>query len=245
MGIELPPYIEAGIGRGERVLFFSDAHLEMGKTPKMLERAARVERFLDYARSDADVLVILGDLFDFYFEYKTVIPARYFRVMAGIESCTRAQVRCYYVAGNHDFWLGELFSSTLGITIAKDSLLLTRETEPMERVLAAHGDGLGEGDTGYKILKSILRNHVCISLFRLVHPDWGHAIARFTSRTSRKYTSRRQKNRAVASAQTARTLLESDNRLDAVILAHTHYPEDMHFVSGRYLNTGDWLNHFS
>jgi len=229
----------------ERVHFFSDAHLDSEKDSRTLEREQRVIAFLEQLRTEADVLVILGDLFDFYFEYKTVLPARHLRVMAGIEALARSGVRCWYVAGNHDFWLGELFSRTLGVRLVPDSLLLIRETDPPLRVLALHGDGLGEGDTGYKILKKCLRNRLLIRLFRLLHPDWGYALARFTSRTSRKYTANRQAARVEASADTARKLLASCRELDTVILAHTHQPEKREFEHGLYLNSGDWCTHFS
>ncbi|HUU30454.1 MAG TPA: UDP-2,3-diacylglucosamine diphosphatase [archaeon] len=243
--MELPPYIQATVAPDSRVYFFSDAHLESENTAQTAERVERVAGFLEYLHSRADVLVILGDLFDFYFEYKTVLPARHLRVLAGIEALSRSGVSCYYAAGNHDFWLGQLFSSTLGVTLVKDALLLVRQTKPQVRVLAAHGDGLGEGDTGYKILKKILRNRLLIRLFRLVHPDWGYAIARLTSRVSRKYTSRMQASRVAASAETARLLLAANRELDSVILAHTHQPDDCRFEHGRYLNSGDWLTHFS
>ena len=126
-----------------------------------------------------------------------------------------------------------------------DALLLDRTGEKHCRVLAAHGDGLGEGDTGYKILKALLRNRLLIAAFRLIHPDWGYAIANLTSRTSRKYTSRRQDRRAEASARVGQALLDAGSELDTVILAHTHTPDDRKFESGRYLNTGDWCSHFS
>ena len=243
--MEYPPHIKVGLAPGARVFFFSDAHLESEDTAGLQEKIQQVVEFLDYARSQADVLVILGDLFDFYFEYKTVLPARHLRVLAAIEALSRSGVTCYYVAGNHDFWLGELFSRTLGVTLIKDSLLFIRETEPPLRVLAAHGDGLGEGDTGYKVLKKLLRNSVLIKLFRLIHPDWGYALARLTSRTSRKYTARLQEARIEASAETARRILENNQELDAVILAHTHQPDDRQFERGRYLNAGDWCTHMS
>lgn len=243
--MELPPYIEARIPGDSRVVFFSDAHLESEFTAEGRERSTRVVRFLESLRGGTDVLVILGDLFDFYFEYKTVIPARHLRVMAEIERLSSAGVSCYYVAGNHDFWLGELFSRTLSVQIVPDALVLVRESDPGHTLLAAHGDGLGSGDTGYKILKACLRNPFLIRAFRLIHPDWGYAIARLTSHTSRRHTARWQAARSEAAAECGRKLLESHPRLDTVILAHTHQPDDRKFENRRYLNTGDWCSHFS
>lgn len=243
--LELPACIEAGIGENERVVFFSDAHLGSGNDHDSRARTERVCAFLDSLPGRAEVLVILGDLFDFYFEFRNVVPARHLRVLACLEALTRSGVRCYYVAGNHDFWLGDLFTTTLGITVAPDGLLMERAGEGGCTVLAAHGDGLGEGDKGYKIFKTLLRNRALIAMFRLIHPDRGYALANLTSRTSRKHTSKRQDARIEASADVAHSLLDSNDKLDTVILSHTHHPDDRRFSSGRYLNTGDWCTHFS
>ena len=232
--MELPPYTQTRIPGTSRVVFFSDAHLESEFSDEGRERSARVARFLESLRDKADLLVILGDLFDFYFEYKSVIPARHLRVMAEIEKLSAAGVQCFYVAGNHDFWLGELFSRTLGVQVVKDALLLVREGNPGHTLLAAHGDGLGRGDTGYKILKACLRNPLLIGAFRLIHPDWGYAIARLTSRTSRRHTYKLQAARISAAAECGRRLLEADPRLDTVILAHTHQPDDRRVGKGRH-----------
>jgi len=243
--MQMPPNSVVPIAANERVVFFSDAHLGNDNSPQSQGRTERVCSFLESLPGRVEVVIILGDLFDFYFEYRSVVPARYLRVLSSLEALTRAGVRTYYVAGNHDFWLGRLFTDTLGITVEPDALLLDREGEKNCRVLASHGDGLGEGDTGYKILKMMLRNPLLIGAFKLIHPDWGYAIASLTSRTSRKHTSRHQNKRVEASARVGQALLESGHNLNTVILAHTHTPDDRSFESGRYMNTGDWCNHFS
>ncbi len=179
------------------------------------------------------------------FEYRTVFPSRYLRILAALDSLSSSGTRCYYAAGNHDFWLGQLFSESLGITLARDAILFRRAGEPAQTVLAAHGDGIGPGDRGYKVLKKLLRSRLLINLFRLIHPDWGYTIARHTSHTSRKYTLRIQNARIEASARNGRHFLESNPDLDAVILAHTHHPEYQAFGKKLYLNTGDWCTNFS
>jgi len=243
--MEYPPTVKADVDSDARVLFFSDAHLTSEDSPESRERVERVVSFLEYASSQGDVLIILGDLFDFYFEYKTVLPACHLRVLAALEAVSRAGVSCFYTAGNHDFWLGRLFSRTLGVTVVRDALLLSREGEQGKTVLAAHGDGMGSGDRGYKLLKKCLRNRLLIWLFRQVHPDWGQAIARLTSRVSRKYTAGLQHARAAAQAETSEKLLAENPDLEAVILGHTHLPVDSQLKHGRYLNSGDWCTHFT
>jgi UDP-2,3-diacylglucosamine hydrolase len=243
--LKIPPGINATVARDARVLFFSDAHLGSAESPESEQRQERVIAFLEHARTQADVLVILGDLFDFYFEYKTVLPACHFRVLAALESVSRAGVSCYYTAGNHDFWLGPLFSRTLGVTVVPDTLILSREGRPNGSVLAAHGDGIGPGDRGYKLLKRGLRNSLLIWLFRQIHPDWGRAIAGLTSRTSRKYTLRFQQARVDAQAETAKKLLAAIPELEAVVLGHTHIPVNSQLPDGQYLNAGDWCTHFT
>jgi len=243
--LKLPPIVEAAVARHERVIFFGDAHLGGDDSAESLQREQRVVSFLESVPDRCDILVILGDLFDFYFEYKTVLPARHLRVLAALESACRAGVSCYYTAGNHDFWLGRLFSRTLGVAVIPDALLLSREGVKGTAVLAAHGDGIGPGDLGYKLLKKCLRNRVLIWLFRQVHPDWGQAIARLTSRVSRKYTAGLKKARVSAQAETAEKLLAEIPGLDAVVLGHTHVPLDSQLKGGRYLNVGDWCTHFT
>ncbi|MEA2063036.1 MAG: metallophosphoesterase, partial [Gemmatimonadota bacterium] len=125
--MKFPPVLEASVPASAKVLFFSDAHLGSDESPGSLEKVEQVLGFLEYARTEADVLVILGDLFDFYFEYKTVLPAHHIRVLTALGSLTRDGVACYYTAGNHDFWLGPQFSRWFGVTVAPDALILKRE----------------------------------------------------------------------------------------------------------------------
>ncbi len=244
--MQLPHYITAEVGPEDRVVFFGDAHLQNEPDPSAQARIDRVVRFLAEVRPRAQAVVITGDLFDFYFEYRSVVPAHLLRVLAALEELTRAGVRCYYLAGNHDFWLGRIFGEVLGVTVAREALLLERSApEGPVRVLAAHGDGLGPGDSGYKLLKKVLRHPLLIGLFRQLHPDWGYAVAHLTSRTSRKYTTRLQPARVEAQADTARRLLEAHPELAAVILGHTHQPQRRQFDRGLYLNPGDWISQFS
>ncbi len=243
--MRFPPIIKATVAEDARVLFFGDAHLDSDESPGSQEKVERVVSFLEYVRSQGDVLIILGDLFDFYFEYKTVLPACHLRVLAALESVSRAGISCFYTAGNHDFWLGRLFSRTLGVTVVPDALLLSRQDKQGAVVLAAHGDGIGRGDRGYKLLKKCLRNRLLIWLFRQVHPDWGQAIARLTSRISRKYTAGLQNARAKAQVETAEKLLAENPDLEAIVLGHTHLPADLQLSHGRYFNAGDWCTHFT
>jgi UDP-2,3-diacylglucosamine hydrolase len=178
-----------------------------------------------------------GDLFDFWFEYGSAIPKRFVRVLLALESLKRHGVPVTYVGGNHDFWIGDYLQREIGIAFHDEPIPLSIQGR---KLLLAHGDGLGPGDLGYKLLKGVLRARLSRFLFRWIHPDIGIPIASGTSHTSRRHAPRR-----------ARTDEELESTLggpffaeghDSVILGHYHRPLHRSAPGRDFIILGDWIH---
>jgi UDP-2,3-diacylglucosamine hydrolase len=218
--------------------FISDVHLGLRSRE---EERAKEDRLLDFLRSvagDAERLVIVGDLFDFWFEYRTVIPKGFHRTLAALHNLTGGGVPIDFLVGNHDCWLGDFFEAELGMTV---------HFKPFEtlvqgkRVYVHHGDGLAENDLGYRMIKPVLRNRFNIWLYRWLHPDIGVRLARGSSRTSRQYTTNKHYGEGEGMARHAATLI--DGGADIVVMGHRHVPELRPIGKGVYVNLGDWVTH--
>lgn len=221
------------------VYVVSDIHL--GAVSDETER--RFRRFLEYAGESASHLLINGDLFDFWFEYRTVIHARHYRVLAALKELRESGVAIDFVGGNHDAWGGPFLRDEIGINMLDDVADVTLADR---RALVVHGDGVGSGDLGYRILKKVIRSPLSIAAFRLLHPDWGSALARTVSTTENKHGNAGGTNpmRAAALASWAEDQLRRRPELDLVLAGHTHIPVVTEFQPNRfYVNTGDWINH--
>jgi len=220
----------------KEIVFFSDAHLGLGDREEDRSKEQRVIRFLRSVASRAEHLFIVGDLFDFWFEYRTVIPRGHVRILAALADLRDSGVGITYMAGNHDFWLKDFFPTELGVEVCLDPI---ERTIYGKRFLIHHGDGLLKTDTGYRILKRVLRNKVNIFLFSLIHPDLTGWLARWSSRTSRAHTGKKvyEGNDMV---EFARQNLRDG--FDYVIMGHNHqsYLETME--GGTYVNLGDWID---
>jgi UDP-2,3-diacylglucosamine hydrolase len=199
-----------------KTYFFSDAHLGLGTPEEDRLKEMRLIRFLDFIQHDAEQIFIVGDLFDYWFEYKTVVPKKYFRLFAKLAEITERGIRVFFTAGNHDFWVKDYFRTELGMEVYLDPI----ETEIRgKRFLVHHGDGLLKDDIGYKLLKKVLRNRLSIFLFSLIHPDITGRIARWSSLTSRRYTSNRTYEGDGMVEFAAQKLQEGFN---FVVMGHNH-----------------------
>jgi len=219
-----------------KTYFFSDVHLGLGSKDHERKKEQRVIRFLNMVKHDGGELFILGDLFDYWFEYRSVVPKGYFRLLSKLSDLRNRGIQISYLAGNHDFWLKDYLSEELGIKIFPG---------PIERTLSGkkfylhHGDGLLKKDIGYRVLKRVLRNKVNIFLFSLLHPDITSWIARWSSRKSRAYTSKKQfeGNDMVDFAKK-----KIHEGYDVVIMGHNHQSQFRELGKGVYVNLGDWIH---
>jgi UDP-2,3-diacylglucosamine hydrolase len=219
----------------EKIYFFSDAHLGLGSTEEERQKEKRIIRFLEFIKRDASQLFIVGDLFDYWFEYKTVIPKRYFHLLSKLAELSEHGICISFIVGNHDFWIKNYFKDELGIKIYYEPI---EQEIQGKRFLINHGDGLWENDIGYRILKRILRNRINIFVFSLIHPDITGFIARWSSRTSRKYTNNRRYEGDGMVAYATQKLYDG---FDFVIMGHSHIPSYREINQGVYVNLGDWI----
>lgn len=233
------------LAEGKKLYFASDFHLGVPDKQSSREREARIVRWLEQIRHDAQGIYLLGDIFDFWFEYRTVIPKGFIRLQGKLAEIRDAGVPVYFFTGNHDMWMFNYFPSELDIPVYRHPIVL--ETGK-HRLLIGHGDGLGPGDYSYKILKRIFASPVAQWLFARIHPNLGMGIAHFWSRRSRiSNQQREEKFKGEAHEfllQYCRTT-EQQNHHDFYIFGHRHLPLDLPVgENSRYINLGEWV-HFS
>lgn len=214
----------------------SDIHL--GAVPRSTERA--FIDFLDHVGEHGGTLLIVGDLFDFWFEYGTIIQGKHFRVLAALAALVEGGIPVTLMGGNHDAWGGSFLREEVGVAFYPDQL---RTEIGGRRALVAHGDGLGRGDWRYRALKAVLRSRVTVGAFRLLHPEVGHRIAEAASTTEAKAgDDLAAHGRARFIEEWARIRLQEEAELDMVICGHSHVPAVLEVEPGRYyLNAGDWI----
>jgi UDP-2,3-diacylglucosamine hydrolase len=219
---------------------FSDAHLGSASSDKEAEKVAGIAALCKRVKADGNRLVILGDLFDFWFEYRHAMPKDHFAVLCELHALNGSGTTIDYISGNHDFWMDDFFEKQLGINVHRDHL----ETEYAgKRLYLTHGDGLAKADRGYRFLKRILRNPLNIWLYRKLPPDWAIPLAKYVSGSSRDYTSARDHTFAPDYEAYAAKKLESG--FDIVVIGHLHIPVRKELPGGVYINSGDFINHFS
>ncbi len=219
-----------------KIYFISDIHFGLESKERETQKETLAVRLLN-SFSDAERLIILGDLFDYWFEYKRVVQKGFYRFFCALKNLSENGVAIDYIIGNHDFLHRDFFALEFGAKLHENPL----ETEFYgKKFYLAHGDGLLPNDTGYKILKSVLRNKFIQKLYSLVHPDLGIKIAQNSSKKSRKYTN--EKNYGEKNALFEFAKKKIDDGFDYVVLGHSHVKEKKQYQNGYYVNLGSWLD---
>jgi UDP-2,3-diacylglucosamine hydrolase len=199
-------------------------------------------RFLEHVGTEGRSLLLVGDLFDFWFEYGPVVPGKPFRTLAALAELVDAGIPVTLMGGNHDAWGGRFLREEVGVAFYPDQL----RTEIGGRsALVAHGDGVGRGDLKYRALKAVLRSRATIGAFRMIHPEVGLWLARLASTTESKIENdSAAAGRARFIEEWARSRLMAEPELKLVICGHSHVPAIVEVAPGRYyLNAGDWVRH--
>lgn len=219
------------------VTFFSDVHLGYGSRADDAERERLLVKFLLRAASDSDHIVIAGDLFDVWFDYRHVIPSHHVRTLAVLADVVRGGIGVTYLMGNHDFGHRSYFRDELGIFVDSGDVDLTIN---QRRIYVSHGDGKAQNDTGYLILRSLLRSRWAQTLYRWVHPSLGIALASSTSHGSRDYTGQKDYGPHDGLRDFAEQRLNEG--YDYVVMGHRHRACEERIGSGTYVNLGHWLD---
>ena len=224
----------------DRVAFIADAHL--GKPGDDPSRADALVSFLRASRGRYSHLYIVGDLFDFWFEYRSVVPNTTPHVIFELYNLVQAGTNVVLFGGNHDYWYGLYMTRDVGVDLEPDGRVVTHQGR---RLFIHHGDGFYPGDHGYRIMKKVFRSRTAIWLFSLLHPDFASKIARITSKTSRTYLTpsdfmERNKHSFQAIADRH---LAAHHDCDAVVYGHAHVPLIEERDGGTLVILGDWIVH--
>lgn len=217
----------------------SDAHLGADTEERERIKSDRLHRFWKYVEAEQGDLVILGDLFDFWFEYRYAIPRQHFDHLVALRRLLDSGSRIWYVAGNHDFWVGPFMEEQLGVKFCPDELELTCSGH---HVILAHGDGWLKSEHAYRMLKRLLRSRWAIALFRLLSPDIGYPLARLVSGSSHR---KHRLDTRVIPAYEAIARRRLTTGADILITAHLHAMVHTVWSVGEWVVTGDWIYHFS
>lgn len=231
----------------KKTLIFSDVHLKVTETDKARQRAF-VSFLRRFSPDEYDRMICLGDLFDFWFEYRHVIFSDYFELLRVFAEWRDAGMEMHLVCGNHDFWAGRFLRDELHFHVYPGE---ARIPFGDKLGLLFHGDGINATDYGYRIYKRFARNRLVIGAFRLLHPDWAMTLARGVSYGSRTITRAYDTTKgpeARAIREYARTALARGDA-DIILCGHAHAPVIETYPTpagtGMYINTGDWLGHRS
>ncbi len=234
------------IPKGKKVYFSSDNHLGAPTKEASKPREQKFVTWLDEIKKDAAAIFLLGDLFDFWFEYKTVVPKGFVRTLGKLAEIRDSGIPIYFFVCNHDLWMNDYFKEELNIPVFH---------EPQEFVLndktflIGHGDGLGPGDKGYKRMKKVFTNPIFKWLFKWLHPDVGVRIAQYMS----------VKNKLISGDDDAIFLGEDNEWLiqyckykqtikhyDYFVFGHRHLPMSIKIAeNSEYINLGDWISYYT
>lgn len=228
---------------GKKIFFASDFHLGIPNPESSISREKRIIRWLDSIKSEASAIFLLGDLFDFWFEYRKAVPKGHTRFMGTLAQLTDLGIPVYVFTGNHDMWTFGYLEKELGVKVFHNPIQLQTE---QHRFLVGHGDGLGPGDSTYKFLKKIFVSPLARFLFSWIHPDLGISLAQVWSKNSR--IANQQKEEKYGSEEKEFLLSwckeeEKNNHHDFYIFGHRHATMDLPAgPASRYLNLGEWVH---
>jgi len=229
----------------KKIYFLSDFHLGAPDAVTSLQREKKIVEFLNEIRQDASVIFIVGDMFDFWYEYRKVVPKGHVRLLGKLAEITDAGIPIHFFVGNHDMWMKDYLQKELNI----QTYFAPHEFEfSNKKFLVGHGDGLGPGDRGYKMLKKVFRNPLAQWMFGVLPPFMGMGLANYFSKKSREATG---KHEEVFLGEENEWLITYSKEMlqkkhyDYLVFGHRHLPIDFTLNSSRYINLGDWIRYFT
>jgi UDP-2,3-diacylglucosamine hydrolase len=227
----------------KKIYFASDFHLGVPNYEKSLEREKRIVSWLDEIKTDAEEIYLMGDVFDFWFEYKHSVPKGFIRLLGKIAEITDSGIPVHFFTGNHDMWMFDYLPKELNITIHRNPITKNFNNK---KFYLGHGDGLGPGDQGYKFIKKVFSNKIAQWMFARIHPNFGIGMANFWSRKSR--VSNGPKDEQFHGEENewlviySKKILEKEH-FDYFVFGHRHLPLDIKLSeNSRYINLGEWVN---
>lgn len=230
----------------KKIYFLSDFHLGAPDHASSLERERKIVQFLDEIKDQAAEIFFVGDMFDFWYEYRTVVPKGFVRLLGKIGELSDAGIPMHFFVGNHDMWMKNYFMQEFNMPVYYAPVEFERNGK---KFLIGHGDGLGPGDHGYKRLKKIFRNPACQFLFGVFPPMLGMGLANYMSRRSRAQTGTKEEIFLGEDKEWlviyCKEVLQQ-KKMDFFVFGHRHLPIDFRLNdSSRYINLGDWIRYFT
>ena len=230
----------------KKIYFASDQHFGAPTAELSFPREQKFVAWLDVVKKDAEAIFLLGDLFDFWFEYTTVVPKGFIRVLGKLAEIRDSGIPVYFFVGNHDLWMSDYFDKELNIPVFHTPQTFVFNDK---KFLIGHGDGLGPGDKGYKRMKKVFKHPVSKWIFRWLHPDIGVKLAQYLS----------VKNKLISGTEDVIFLGEDNEWLilyakrkletqhfDYFVFGHRHLPMEIELANNsKYLNLGDWIGYFT
>ncbi|MEN8789132.1 MAG: UDP-2,3-diacylglucosamine diphosphatase [Flavobacteriaceae bacterium] len=237
---------EITIPEGGKIYFASDNHLGAPTREESLPREKKFVAWLDKIKDDASAIFLLGDLFDFWFEYRTVVPKGFTRTLGKLAEIRDSGIPVYYFVGNHDLWMNGYFEEELQIPVFHRPQQFNINSTLF---FIGHGDGLGPGDKGYKRMKKLFTNRFAQWCFRWLHPDWGVRVAQYFSVKNRLISGEEdikfQGEDKEWLVQYARRKLQ-DQHYDYFVFGHRHLPLEIDLNKNtKYINLGDWITYYT
>ncbi len=224
--------------------FFSDIHLGLPNAEKSRIREKLLVKLLDEIKDKAKVIYFAGDIFDFWWEYKKVVPRGFVRFLGKIAELSDSGIEIHFFTGNHDIWMRNYLSDEIGVKLHRTPLSVTLGNK---RFYIAHGDGLGPGDRSYKLLKKLFSNSILQWIFSRLHPNFAFGLAHLWShsrRKSEKYIQFRGADRELLFLH-AQNVLKSEY-YDFFVFGHRHIPLILNIgEQSKIANIGEWLHHFT
>ena len=230
----------------KKIYFASDQHFGAPTPEASFPREKKFVAWLDEVKKDAEAIFLLGDLFDFWFEYKTVVPKGFVRVLGKLAEIKDSGIPIYFFIGNHDLWMNDYFEKELNIPVYHEpqEFLINNK-----KFLIGHGDGLGPGDLGYKRMKKVFTFPLFKWMFKWLHPDLGVSLGHYMS----------VKNKLISGDDDAKYLGDDNEWLvlyckeklteqhyDYFVFGHRHLPLEIKLQeNSTYMNLGDWIQYFT
>jgi UDP-2,3-diacylglucosamine hydrolase len=228
---------------GKNTYFVSDFHLGVPDAASSLAREKKIVRWLEFIQPHASDIYLMGDVFDFWFEYKHAVPRGYVRLLGTLAKLSDSGIKIHYFTGNHDMWVFDYLPAELNATIYRNPITITLNNKVF---FIGHGDGLGPGDSGYKFIKKVFSSKVCQWLFARFHPNFGTWLANYFSRSSRSATGNTDEIYLGDDKEFLMVFCNDyikQHPVDYFIFGHRHLVLDKKIGNkARYLNLGTWLN---
>ena len=224
------------------IYFISDVHFKISNAPDEIIIREKMYKLFSKIKKTGGTLIIGGDFFDFWFDYKNFLPQEYKNIMLELKKLYNANIKIHYIAGNHDYWDFGFFKNFFGCEFYIDDFDFKVNNN---NIKVTHGDGLLKNDNGYRLLKKILRNKLNIFLFKLIPPRIGYKIAKFVSNTSRHYNHDANYSKKIKSELISWRKLDCNNNYDVILMGHYHQNGIYKYNGKSLIFMGDWLSQFT